>query len=1112
MPHPIVSHMNPSSEQQPAIVARGHDTVVTAGAGTGKTRTLVARYLSLLAEGLPLRSIIAITFTNKAAREMRNRVREEIRHYLERPGLPAAERERWQRLYAELDAARICTIHSLCTEILRAHPAEADVDPSFQVLDEAPSGMLRTHALDEALAWAADKDDIVPLFGLLGSRDLRRALDRLLQKRLDGDEAFGSAQGDWLQHWKETLAEEQQRALERLRANPLWPDAVGSLRDNKAHRADDRIERQRREVLAAIESPADPLEEKLQAMSCLGKINLSGGSARAWPEGREQLCEVKGALRILRGLWKEAALADKVATPLDEQLAQAMPALHSLFLHARQTYDVLKREQNALDFDDLEQQALSLLQQDASVRARWRSEARAVLVDEFQDTNGRQRDLIAHLNGNDGKLFIVGDAKQSIYRFRGADVTVFRAERTRIEREGGFAFPLHTSYRAHRALVQGLNDLLRPVLGEQPDPERPWAEPFAELKHARTHPVPDCEAPYIELILATGTKSSGALDRAACALSNRILELTRNDVGYGDVTILCRASTSFLAYEEALYRAGIPFVTVAGRGFYDRPEIRDLLNALSAIADPTDDLALVGLLRSPAFAFPDSALYRLCKERRGNNQAAQLWDVLQQRGEQLLGEDGPRVKSFVHTVSEMHKLVGRAPAADVLKALLDRTDYRAALIQAGQSRAVRNVAKLLADAHASDIVPIAQFLEYVASLRDYGAREGEARATAEGAVRIMTVHMAKGLEFPVVVIGDVTYRGRGRRDVFIDSDLGVLIHLTDDEDHAPAIYNLAKARDKDREEAELNRLLYVAATRAKERLILSGCIKLNQDGSVGKCAGWLQRIAETHGLALEGTQLEFGDASPQVVQTEYSLGTATMRCTVHGPIVPPDVAIPARDTSPAREVRVPSPLLERITPQKEPVDRRTQEQDQEPPQRVWRVVPATKRPRAPAWVVGKIVHEALAAWRFPDATFARWTTARARGYGITDADQLRNAGRRAATLLKRFQNHPLSAEMDGAERRLHEVPYHLEQEGHPETGIVDALYIRGGIWTVVEFKTDRVRDDTEFDALIEREDYWAQATRYASAVERFLGQRPRVILCMLNYAGRVELKTRIVKT
>ena len=187
------------------------------------------------------------------------------------------------------------------------------------------------------------------------------------------------------------------------------------------------------------------------------------------------------------------------------------------------------------------------------------------------------------------------------------------------------------------------------------------------------------------------------------------------------------------------------------------------------------------------------------------------------------------------------------------------------------------------------------------------------------------------------------------------------------------------------------------------------------------------------------------------------------------------------------------------------MDQRVSEQDRIPPQRVWRVVPSVKRPRSPAWAVGSVVHEALAAWRFPDDGFERWAEARARGYGITDAQELDDAVRQSRRLLLRFQADSLCQEMDQADPRLHEVPYSLEVDGRIESGIIDVLYLQEGTWTIVEFKTDRVKDEADFQELLAQEDYTTQARRYASAAERLLGQRPRCILCMLDWAGTVRL-------
>lgn len=1126
MLHPIVAQMNPSPEQEPAIRERGRDVVATAGAGTGKTRTLVARYLSLLAEGLPLRSIVAITFTKKAAREMRNRVREEVRKYLERAALSTEKRDRWQALYAALDAARIGTIHSLCAEILRAHPAEAKVDPRFEVLDEGHTNILRDRAVDEALAWAADDQEAVRLFALLGERELRSTIEKLLRQHLDVAQCLDGLPDPLWPEWESILVppirafvddhwvREAFEALLALRAD-------GTLEHAKA--ANDRLAAPLRHLLTLWDEILVAHERGDWAVVSARLAPLRGEMKQVGRAANWKPADPKAIIKELQGRY-DAGLKEWVGKGinlvLDRQLAEVMPALRRLFEHVVTIYQQLKDDRNALDFDDLEQGALSLLRENDSVRERWQRDVKAVLVDEFQDTNGRQGDLVTLLNGDGGKLFIVGDAKQSIYRFRGADVTVFRTERERIEQEGGAAFRLETSYRAHRDLVQGLNDLLRPVLGELADPERPWAEPFAMLLHDREEPGPGFSPPHVELHLTVGSKGEGALNRAADALAARIVDLMDGGVqvvedgrkrsgsrplDYGDVAILCRASTSFSAYEDALERAGVPFLTVAGRGFYGRPEIRDLLNALQALADPTDDLALVGLLRSPAFALSDAALFRLCQERDQAEEAVPLWDVLRETEDGLFEEDGRRADRAIRIITDLHGQAGRTSVADLLKALLDATDYRAGLIRAGLTRAARNVAKLLADAHASGIVGVGEFLEYVNGLRDSGTREGEARATAEGAVQIMSVHAAKGLEFPVVVIGDITHEGRERRDPLIDPDLGVLLPLKDEDDALPAIYRLGKLRDSDQEDAESDRLLYVAATRAREKLIFSGCIRLKRDGTPGSLGGWLGKIGGPEGLGLAGTPIAHDEEGADAIYLELEVGATPVSCTLYEPgyvwaYPPGETRAEVRPSVP-----LPAPLLDPVSPGIEYVDQRTWEQDRIPPQRVWRVVPAVKRPRAPAWVVGSLVHKALAAWRFPDESFDQWAEARARGCGLTDPRQLANAVSRSRRLLLCFRNHWLFKEMDNADRRLHEVPYSIIIDGHIESGIIDALYSGGQeSWRLVEFKTDDLRDENELREGVEK--YIPQIRQYARAMESLLGQEPRANLCFLDYKGGVRIE------
>ncbi len=1014
MLHPIVQQMEPSPEQMPAIVARGCDVVVTAGAGTGKTRTLVARYLSLLADGLPLRSVVAITFTRKAAREMRNRVRAAVLRYLERPDLPEAELNRWRGVYRELDAARIGTIHNLCSEILRTHPAEAGVDPRFQTLEEAQSAQLHGDALDQALAWAADDAETVRLFALFGEKELRAGLNSMLRQRLDVEE-----------------------------------------------------------VLQCL--PAD-----------------------------------------IADYWHQRAEPGEGISPPDEQMATLYPALRALFTRACNAYAALKRERNSLDYDDLEQGALQLLRDNAAVRSYWQGLVQAILVDEFQDTNGRQRDLVHLLNGERGRLFVVGDAKQSIYRFRGADVEVFRHERQRVQQSGGQVYALNVSYRAHCELLQALNDLLRPVLGEHEDPERPYAEPFAELLCDAGHAQAAMAGPCVELLLAVGSKNGGALERAASALAERIVQIveleqpyvvvegTRRRINYADVAILCRSSGSFGAYEDALEQVGAPYVTIAGGGFYDRPEIRDLLNALQVLADPTDDLTLVGLLRSPAIAISDVDLFHLSQGQDSYKATPALWELMQRsKGLARLSPSGRERAERAHEiVRNLHSLAGKTAVADLLKAFLDATQYRAALIQAGQLREARNVSKLLADAQASGIVGVGAFLAYVRGLRGSGAREGEARTPSEGAVQIMSVHQAKGLEFPVVVIGDATHETRGHSGMLLDRKLGVLFPLKGEDQSASELYALARLGNEDRENAESDRLLYVAATRAQEKLIVSGCIKLTASGALSKPAGWLGRLAAPDCLNLKKALAGCRELGQQPVAIPLPVGQSTVSCCVDAVFRAARAARAAASVQ--ADITLPLPLLGPVHARVECVDETIREREREPAPRVWRVVPARKGEGAPAWVVGKLVHAALAAWRFPGDGFDAWLRAHARSCGVTDEDQLQEVARQSRRLLERFVQHPLFQVMQCAERRLHEVPYSIQVYDSTDNGLIDALFAQNGRWTVVEFKSDQFGTKESWERRWVA-DYLPQVRRYVKAIERLLKQQPRVLLCLLDYESRLQL-------
>jgi ATP-dependent helicase/nuclease subunit A len=1110
------------NDPQRQAATAGGDAIVTAGAGSGKTRTLVGRYLALLEDGIPLRGIVAITFTDKAAREMRTRIRQAIADWLAQ-GPP--RRAFWEEVFADLDAARIGTIHSLCAQILRAHPVEAaqlDVMPGFDVLEEGRAAVLRARAVEEALAWAAKDDVASHLFGALGELGLRTAVSTLLEKRLDADAAFERLADDPLPGWASALGSWFSGNLDV----PLWRELLDTLSHLRADDPTDKMESARQAVLAhaqAVDAARlrGDLDAALAELGALRTATALTGRKGNWPRGA--LVVAKDSMRALRAYFDERLkpLADPrgpASWTLDERAAGSVWPLHATYQHALDVYAQARHAESALDFDDLEAGALALLR-DPNVYATWRANVRAALVDEFQDTNERQRQIVYSLTGSTGStasdppsragtLFVVGDSKQSIYRFRGADVTVFRRVREDVGRAGGQIIPLDLTFRAHRDLVETTNRLLGPILGEAERPGRPYLVPFAPLKAHRPDPRPGIASPFVEFLLGLGGSASAGRQAAAEGLAARLCELCdRQGVEWKDVALLFRASTAFSVYEDALEQAGIPFVTVAGRGFYDRPEVRSLLNALVAVADPADDLALVGLLRSPFIGLTDAALYLLrfppaSAVSREDRRPCAIWPILNHSAlpDIVPPDDLARAARGQKLISELHDLAGRVQVATLLKRLLDQTHYRAALRAVeGGMRAQRNVDKLLADAHASGLVGVREFAEYVRTLRNVGARESEAPTEAGSAVQLMTVHKAKGLEFPVVVIADAARAGHGgAARVRLDAELGVTIDLRDEEGHRPAAHLLAALRDTERDEAENRRLLYVATTRAREKLLVSGHTRILKGGAL-RMSGWLKLLGQEAGLdqvAMPGTPVE----AQQLALAE------DVGCTLY-PWREERIAalLDARHVTRRRD-RIHRDLVAPIIApsRSSDTDGKLSAREAQPPRRIWRVVPRTTRPHAPAWVVGTLVHAALRHWRFVDDGFDAFLRPFALDTGVVDENLIHAAILETARMLRRFRAHPLWAELDTAQR-WHEVPFSVVEDGRLENGIIDLLCRIDGDWRIAEFKTDRLRSGADLSAHVRQEAYDDQVRRYVRAVRRQLGVQAEAIFVFLNAGGQIAV-------
>ncbi len=1152
-----------TAEQETAIISEGRALLVEAGAGTGKTSVLTDRFLTLLDRhpDWPLDSVVAVTFTEKATREMRSRIRQGVEQRA-RSALPGSP---WHDRRRDLDRLQVSTIHGLCARILRENAIAAGIDPRFEVLDEQEVGVLKEEAVrrtlaELAVAVAPSAGGSLDLLSSLLVRDLRNELTGLLAKRGTAEHLFRRLPGpaELLERWSAGLEKMRPAAWrEMLSAEPEFGRALADIPTLVLTDPGDKL-------AEAVTHAQDGCRLAVQgdipaALAAFAQIQLRGGKKDNWG-GAEALDALKADLKLARGCAEK--LAEKGAGeqigPNDEAAADALLHWRDLWVRVTTTYDRLKAERQALDFDDLELHAHRLLHREPrdDRLAAHLAGIRHLMVDEFQDVNEIQGEIVyalAHPR-DAGRFFAVGDAKQSIYRFRQAQVSVFnRAGRDVRLHTGSGPQPLGRSFRAHAGLVAALNDAFDRIL-------QPTGEGYADfearpgpLTHDRAAPVPHVAAPApVELLLLPDVGDAEETRRCEAAiLAERLLALQEQQLpvwdrgrsGYrpfrfDDAAILFRSTTSLPVYEEQFKAAGLPYLTVSGRGFYNRSEVRDLLALLACLYAPNDDLNLATVLRSPLCNLSDETLYRL-RWQGPNGQAlaepAALFVALSAPPPTTQPEE---VAHAVQTLTALRDMAGRVSVWQLLRTALDRTGYEATLalndadadhhVKTGRSRG--NVAKLLALARDSGGArpsgggarpsgggaSLSDFLRRVEDLRAREVREGEAPAGAPdaGAVQLMTIHAAKGLEFPVVVVaalGSRPGRGSSARHIRFDPEFGIVCELRDANGDwcKPAGYRWAQWLDERMELAESRRLLYVACTRAADLLILSG--------RPGEPLSWLTALTAAWDLAPD-------DASDTVVtRTGYNLrvccpeppsesGVREGRSFDSGP--QSAAALRSGCSSVAGMAEMPPlarPLPSAIAPRPIAVthlQRRLNEEAGELPLLRPAVLAGcdTGRPqRAPGYLVGNLTHRVLADWEclsMPSQELRPRLAAWATRLGITDAGAAEHAVVQVLNLLGNLRRSALFREIAGAEERHTEIPFSLATPAGTLHGVIDLLFRDpAGEWRLVDWKTEPVgREQALQDAA---QPHLLQLAVYARAAERFLGLRPHVEICFLARAAAV---------
>lgn len=788
-----------NDEQLKAATAAG-SVAVTAGAGTGKTHMLAYRYLHHVSgQGMSPLEAVAVTFTEKAADELRSRIRATLRR--ENAG---------SELIAEVDAAQISTIHALAARICRDFYDIAGIPPDFSILDPIEFPMWLVETLDEAVA-AIDPATIEQL----GYGFLRKVMPKLLAEPITSRAALSVDP----ESWRTAIAAAAAEAAAELRASAELLEAVGVM--DSAHPIEADALSSARECARALSEALISGEGIRQAAEAMDKSRPDWGSAPNWPNNGTQI--LRPPLKALKQ--KTRHLLPNLQLELgdaDMELHQKLRLLRSAFHQANDRLQTIKRAENLLDFNDLEYYALQILNHpEGEALQHYRRRWKAFLVDEYQDTSPAQEEMLELLM-QDADRTIVGDEKQAIYGFRGADIDVFARSRQRIlETKGGSEIPLSKTYRTHRPLVESNNLLFKPVLGsmhkdlesartdelvtpgpylsaarvQKPDKNVPPGMRIVELEHI---------AETIREVIGSGT-----------LIYDKVLKSTR-PAEYRDMAILCRKWSPLGTALEVLSADGIPAVNTGGGNLLETQEARDAAALLNFLAEPTDGIPLVGILRSPFFGISDEQLFDAAAEVRNGTT---WWDVVRRR---------PEFERAATVLRELINYRKRLSAGDLLRMADRQTGYRAvaANLPHGQRREAdwQGMIDLLAQMERRGEGGLFDAVRHLGQLAAAQTEVPRPQIDAGNAVTLMTIHKAKGLEWPIVfVCGLSEQSGTDKGDVKFDRELGAVFKLESDgfDKTEPAIYTLVQMRRKARESDEAKRLLYVAVTRARDRVYLT---------------------------------------------------------------------------------------------------------------------------------------------------------------------------------------------------------------------------------------------------------------------------------------------------
>lgn len=1127
--------------------------LVEAAAGTGKTTVLVKRLVAVLASGrTTVDRIVAVTFTRKAAGELKLRLRQALDRAREASD-DADEQRNLEAAVARLEEAQIGTIHAFCAEILRERPVEAGVDPAFREVDEEASGRLYDRAFRRWIEAKLDHD----------SPALRRAFSRLaLSSTVGGPSPLERLRdtGRALVDWRDFPTPWERRDFDREAAIDTLVDRVEALAE-RFHACANRHDYLRRGL-----EPAEQLATWIRRSEAVGD--------RDHDELEARLVDLERQMRSKknwtgRGKWfapevpRDTVIAERdgVLTELavfaDHSGADLAAQLREELSEAIEHYENLARRAGELDFLDLLLLTRNLVRGNEEVRAHLQDRISHLFVDEFQDTDPLQAEILLLLAADDpsvsdwrhtqpvaGKLFLVGDPKQSIYRFRRADVLLYRQIQERLTGEGGVALVhLSRSFRSVAPIQRMVNaafedQMTGDAAAGQPDyialdPHRPAPEdqpsivalpaprPFGYSRITKTKIeacLPDTVGGFVEWLVGSSGWTVEDPDRRG----------ERIPIAPRHIALLFRRFMSWNRdvsgeYVRALEARGIPHLLVGGRSFHQREEVETVRAALTAVEWPDDELALFATLRGSLFAMPDDLLLRY-------RHLVGSLHPFRRRPDNLPPELEP-IAEVLDALATFHRQRNNLPIVDTVHRLLElcRAHAGFALRPAG-NQVLANVQRICDLARSFEMRGGLSFRGFVERLDEEAERMGSAQAPVleEGAdgVRIMTAHAAKGLEFPVVVLADIT-ANLHRRDagLFIDANrrLAAQRILGCSPWELQENGELELSRDR----AEGIRLAYVAATRARDLLVVPAVgTRAWDNGWVSPLNDALYPETQRYHLATVApgcpafgptTVLEYAQKFDGVVDEAIRPGQhkprrgkhdvvwwdpKTLRLGVEGnfglrreQILSPDdegkdYATQGLERYHAwREQRQDAldrgkrPELEVMTPS---------EAQQPPPDFSAEIsVESTERPstRPSGTRFGTLVHTVLRDVPFDAGAGAVERLCQLHGRMLDAPDDEVEA---AASSVASALAHPLMRRAAEAPRTTRETPFVLKlNAGLVLEGTLDfAFRDADGRWTVVDFKTD-------VDITPQEEKYRRQVAWYTYALQQLTGEPAQGVLLVV---------------